>query len=170
MPEMNGDEAIRRIRRDLLYPINQVPIIVFSGKASEQEQSALIESGANQTLVKPYSPDTLLNAITAERERHSDEILAVDHLMNEDISQDMITIFKTEVPVYLRDLLISLFSQQEKQFVFHAHKMQSAMWVMELMDFYELLARLENEPLNFAERLETCTELCQGVEKLLSPA
>ncbi|MBX2870366.1 MAG: response regulator [Acidiferrobacterales bacterium] len=169
MPEMNGDEAIKKIRSDLLFPLRDIPIIVFTGKASESEQAALLDLGANQTLAKPYSPKVLLDAIARHKEKSVVERLMIDRLESDDISQDMIAIFKSEVPTYLRDLLIALFNQQEKQFVFHAHKMQSAMWVMELMDFYELLARLENEPLEFSERLEICGELCQGVEKLLSP-
>ncbi len=167
MPEMNGEEAIQEIRKKFLFPLNHVPIIAFTGKATEKEQLALINIGADQTLAKPFSPTSLLDAITKVIAEKPPIALRVDRLLSEDVSQEMIDIFKEEVPNYLRDLLLALFTQQETQFVFQAHKMQSAMWVMELMAYYELLAKLENEPLGFEERLSICTELCQGVEQLL---
>lgn len=167
MPEMNGEEAIKKIREEFLFPLNSIPIVAFTGRATEEDQAGLVKIGANHTLAKPFSPASLLEAIAKVRIEKQPAKQRVDRLLSQDVSLEMIQIFKEEVPAYLRDLLLALFNQQERQFVFQAHKMQSAMWVMELMAFYELLAQLENEPLGFDERLKVCTELCKGVERLL---
>jgi hypothetical protein len=65
--------------------------------------------------------------------------------------------------------LLALYAQNERRFNFQAHKMQSAMWVMEYMETYEILARLENEPLSFEQRYALCEQVCRAVENSLRP-
>ena len=127
MPEMTGDEAIKRIRSEFLFPLNRVPII------------------------------------STNRYEHAQ----IENKLSEDVSAEMIEIFKAEVPGYLRSLLNALYTQNQKQLVFQAHKLQSAMWVMEFMDLYQILARLEGELLGFPERLALCEEVCQTIGKTL---
>ena len=171
MPEMTGDEAIKNIRHDLLYPLNRTPVIVLSGKAGSAEADRLMEAGANDILLKPYSPDTLLETLieTAREKKGPDTPLQVDNQLSDDVSAEMIEIYRTEVPGYLRDLLLALYSQNEHRFIFNAHKMQSAMWVMEYMEIYELLERLENEPMSFEERYVLCEQVSGAVEASLQP-
>ncbi|MGI9318815.1 MAG: ATP-binding protein, partial [bacterium] len=170
MPEMAGDEAIQKIRDSLLFPLNCIPIIVLSGRAGGEEADNLLRIGADDILVKPYSPDTLVNKLreVVGRKRFS-EPANVDSQLSDDVSAEMIRIYRSEVPAYLRDLLLSLYSQNENRFIFHAHKMQSAMWVMEYMETYELLERLENEPLSFEQRYLLCEQVSRAVEDSLRP-
>lgn len=171
MPELRGDEAIQKIRRDLLYPLNRIPVIVLSGKAGGAEADRLLDLGANNVLIKPYSPETLIEKlIEIERaNKSSDTPLQVNNQLSDDVSAEMIAIYRTEVPGYLRDLLLALYQQNEHRFIFNAHKMQSAMWVMEYMETYELLERLENEPMNFEARYELCEQVSSAVEASLKP-
>lgn len=171
MPEMKGDEAIEKIRHDLLFPLNRVPVIVLSGKAGGAEADRLLASGANDVLIKPYSPDTLIGKIIeiTRDKRGSDIPLQVNNQLSDDVSAEMIEIYRAEVPGYLRDLLLALYAQNEHRFIFNAHKMQSAMWVMEYMETYELLERLENEPMSFEARFELCEQVSSAVEASLQP-
>jgi DNA-binding response OmpR family regulator len=169
MPELTGDEAIKQIRNDFLFPLNGVPIITFSGRASKEEQKRFIKIGATDILSKPFSAAALVAKIaTVLSNAGKYDDAQVEQRVSNDISAEMVEIFKADVPDYLRGLLNALYTQNEKQFVFQAHKLQSAMWVMEFMDLYEILARLENETLSFTERLDLCGEVCAGVEQSLT--
>ena len=171
MPEMTGDEAIKQIRQSLLFPLNSVPIIVLSGKAAGAESDQLRKVGATELLIKPYSPDTLVTTLSNTMRSAAFHAPAnVDSQLSDDVSAEMIEIYRSEAPGYLRDLLIALYTQNEQRFVFCAHKMQSAMWVMEYMETYELLERLENEPLNFEARYALCEQVSRAVEESLIPS
>ncbi len=170
MPEMRGDEAIERIRKDLLFPLNQIPIICFSGQSGEQDRARYLSIGADDVMAKPYSPTSLTDRIIAILDKSEEKgLVKVDEKLSDDISEEMLQIFKSHVPLYLRDLLIALHTQDEKQFIFQAHKLQSSMWVMEFMDLYVILERLESESMSFGQRLELCREICQAVEQSLNP-
>ena len=102
-------------------------------------------------LAKPFSAEALVEtakAALAERWAHTGRS-EVEGRIGDDISTEMVNIYKQCVPQYLRDLIIALFSQQPQQLKFQAHKLQSAMWVMEYMEIYEMLERLESETFSF---------------------
>jgi len=58
MPEMSGDEALRRLRAD--PATRQIPVIITSGAGA-----GLTEAGAAAVLTKPISRETLVSAIMA---------------------------------------------------------------------------------------------------------
>lgn len=60
MPEMDGFEACRRIRE-----FSQVPIIMLTAKAREQDKLTGFEAGADDYLTKPFSVKELLARIKA---------------------------------------------------------------------------------------------------------
>ncbi|HVK54401.1 MAG TPA: ATP-binding protein, partial [Burkholderiales bacterium] len=63
MPVMNGLEAIRRLRR--LPTIKDIPVIVLSASASENDQHESLAVGANAFHLKPFDASKLLNEIGA---------------------------------------------------------------------------------------------------------
>lgn len=60
MPRMNGLEVLQFIR-DEKY---KIPVVVMSAKADPEEIAKCMDMGATNYLVKPYSPQQLLDAIT----------------------------------------------------------------------------------------------------------
>jgi len=54
MPEMNGVEVCRRLRQDPRDP--HLKIIMFSGRADPDELAQLLLDGADDCLLKPFSP------------------------------------------------------------------------------------------------------------------
>ncbi len=61
MPVMNGVEFCRQIRNDILF--RHLPIIMLTGKGEVKDMVTGIESGADDYLIKPFDPETLLARI-----------------------------------------------------------------------------------------------------------
>lgn len=60
MPEMDGFEATRQIRREE-EPYNlHIPIIALTGHASGEERSRRMEAGMDDHLSKPFQREQLL--------------------------------------------------------------------------------------------------------------
>ncbi|MBF0344521.1 MAG: response regulator [Nitrospirae bacterium] len=62
MPEMDGYEAIREIRK--LYEHRDLPIIALTAKAMKEDKTKCIEAGANDYLAKPIDADRLLSLLS----------------------------------------------------------------------------------------------------------
>ena len=58
---MNGLEFCRQLRRDIL--LRHLPVIMLTGKSETKDMVTGIESGADDYLVKPFEPETLLARI-----------------------------------------------------------------------------------------------------------
>ncbi len=68
LPRLSGEEVCRRIRDR-----SDVPIIMLTAKGSEEERVAGLEMGADDYLVKPFSPRELVARVRALlRRAHSD--------------------------------------------------------------------------------------------------
>ena len=61
MPVMNGPEFCRQLRRDIL--LRHLPVIMLTGKGETRDMVTGIESGADDYLVKPFDPESLLARI-----------------------------------------------------------------------------------------------------------
>jgi diguanylate cyclase (GGDEF)-like protein len=61
MPVMNGPDFCKELREDILF--RHIPIIMLTGKGEVKDMVFGIESGADDYLVKPFEPDTLLARI-----------------------------------------------------------------------------------------------------------
>ena len=61
MPEMDGYETMRAIRRDPSH--KALPIIAITAKALKEDREKCIQAGASDYLPKPVDPDKLLELI-----------------------------------------------------------------------------------------------------------
>lgn len=57
MPRLNGAEFLENLRVSGLY--RHLPVIILSGKGDAASARQLLERGANDTLVKPFSREEL---------------------------------------------------------------------------------------------------------------
>ncbi|HLN01897.1 MAG TPA: response regulator [Bryobacteraceae bacterium] len=69
MPEMNGEEFLRRIEEHDKYRV--IPVVVISTDATENRMQRMIQLGAKGYISKPFSPE----ALRGELER----VLGVSH-------------------------------------------------------------------------------------------
>jgi len=63
MPDMSGFEITNEIRNNMPLPMRDVPIIALTADASEKEKAHARQTGMNDYVVKPYTPEELYNAI-----------------------------------------------------------------------------------------------------------
>src|SRR5690242_3701146 len=61
MPRMGGKELCRLIRKES----EEVPIIILTGSADEIDRVLLLELGADDYVIKPFSPKELLARVRA---------------------------------------------------------------------------------------------------------
>lgn len=64
LPDGDGADLLRRLR-----VLTDVPIIVLSGRAEEDEKVALLDSGADDFIIKPCSPGELLARVRGQMRR-----------------------------------------------------------------------------------------------------
>lgn len=61
MPVMDGLELVKNLRKDIL--LSHMPIIMLTGKGETKDMVGGINAGADDYLVKPFDPETLLARI-----------------------------------------------------------------------------------------------------------
>ncbi|GAB3493856.1 response regulator transcription factor [Amycolatopsis cihanbeyliensis] len=59
LPELDGLDVLRLVRRDDLLRQARLPVLVLSGRDGEEERITGLELGADDYLVKPFSPEEL---------------------------------------------------------------------------------------------------------------
>ncbi len=64
MPEMDGHEATKTIRKNVDAKINSIPIIAMTASVIKAEVDKCFESGMNEFVGKPFSIDELLDKIS----------------------------------------------------------------------------------------------------------
>jgi DNA-binding response OmpR family regulator len=68
LPEVSGEDVCRRIRN-----VSDVPIIMLTAKGAEEERVAGLDLGADDYLVKPFSPRELVARVRAVLRRSHTE-------------------------------------------------------------------------------------------------
>jgi CheY-like chemotaxis protein len=68
MPEMDGYEATRRIRREKRYA--DLPIIAVTARAMKDDQVRCLEAGANDFLSKPVDTEKLMSLMRVWLPKH----------------------------------------------------------------------------------------------------
>src|ERR1051326_9172552 len=85
LPQMGGQDLCLQIRKES----QDVPILILTGSADEVDRVLLLELGADDYVVKPFSPKELLARVRAVL-RRARRTSAVEQLYFEDVSIDFV--------------------------------------------------------------------------------
>lgn len=82
LPHMSGLEFVRRLKKQ--PATRQLPVIMLTAKADEENKVSGLECGADDYIIKPFSPRELVARINAVMRRgllEDSEVLAVNELV-----------------------------------------------------------------------------------------
>ncbi len=105
MPKLRGQEVCKQIRRE----DEQVPILILSGSADEVDRVLLLELGADDYVIKPFSPKELLARVRAVLRRATRRPPALDQLQFGDVTADFV-----KMEIHRAGRLVSLTPQEFK--------------------------------------------------------
>ena len=93
MPKLSGIEVCKEIRKTLA-----LPVIMLTAKGEEIDRIIGLELGADDYIVKPFSPREVIARIKAVLRRSNEQVLSVDRLVSLgglviDLSRYAVTLF-----------------------------------------------------------------------------
>jgi two-component system KDP operon response regulator KdpE len=119
MPDLSGFEVLRMIRES-----NDVPVIMLTAKAEEDDRVNGLELGADDYITKPFSPRELVSRVravlrrTVDTKEQTSQVIEVDARLKVDFSRR---------EVWIEDELVKL---RPTEYRLLYHFMQNAGWVI----------------------------------------
>ena len=129
LPEYSGIEICRKLRdRDAT---KSVPIIMLTARSEEDDRILGLNSGADDYVVKPFSPKELVVRVQATL-RRSQPGFAEDKLVYADLTMDLDAhkVFRSEMPIHLGPTeyrLLQVFMQRPTR-VFSREQLLDRVW------------------------------------------
>ena len=129
LPEYSGIEICRKLRdRDAT---KSVPIIMLTARSEEDDRILGLNSGADDYVVKPFSPKELVARVQATL-RRSQPGFAEDKLVYADLTMDLDAqrVFRSEMPIHLGPTeyrLLQVFMQRPTR-VFSREQLLDRVW------------------------------------------
>ena len=160
MPEMDGYEITAEIRKNFSSPVCDTPIIALTADASEKEKMRARESGMNDYVVKPYTPEELFTTMNrfignamAEASAplkypETDQQFSLATLEkytggDQDLTRQLIEIFLKQIPETIAKLEVSIPEADWKNVHAVAHKVKSSVSIFDFKDLKKVLINIE---------------------------
>ncbi|MCY9659463.1 response regulator transcription factor [Paenibacillus chondroitinus] len=106
LPDTSGEEICKRIRRG-----SSIPIIMLTARASEDDRIQGLSLGADDYVVKPFSPRELVARVKAIIRRTSEDTLLADRI---DFDNGYLVIDTLQHEVYVKGNMVSLTPNEYK--------------------------------------------------------
>jgi signal transduction histidine kinase/CheY-like chemotaxis protein len=165
MPEIDGFEATKHIRKKFPSPINKTPIIAMTASALIGDREKCISVGMNEYVSKPFNPEELYNKIvkTIPVSQISNAPVIDLSTLNEraegdkEYLRDIMGSYIEEMPIYVEEMRKFISEKNVSAVGPQAHKMKSP---AKLLGAFELNLQLE-----FIEKNITSTGLSDQMVK-----
>jgi signal transduction histidine kinase/CheY-like chemotaxis protein/HPt (histidine-containing phosphotransfer) domain-containing protein len=174
MPVVDGYEITRRIRANQQDRISQVPIIALTADFSVQDKEKASKDGINDFILKPYTPEELLEklihygftkpestqfqGILEDKEEH---ILNADDLTRLDLSEvledcmgevdmlaELVELYKRNALEFIGKAKLHLQNKDFEQLQFSTHKLKSGLAMMQTQNLLILVQQLHEHCVN----------------------
>jgi PAS domain S-box-containing protein len=187
MPEMDGFETTRRIRKYRDKGKAQVPIMAMTADALVEERKKCFEAGMNEYLSKPFKQGELLSKILLltgkNGEQNGERKTEVNVVNTESLKEltggddsfmvEMIEIYLRNTPVMLKEMKSSFKKHDIDKLKRTAHKIKSSFGMMGMNESLQIADAIEQtDEKNIDQDLlkskfERLTELVSASEKEL---
>jgi DNA-binding response OmpR family regulator len=150
LPEMSGQDVCRQIRKES----EEVPILILTGSADEVDRVLLLELGADDYVIKPFSPKELVARVRAVL-RRSRRSAPLEHMTFGDVFVDFqkMEVSRSGRPVALAPQeykMLKYFSQNPERVV-SRDQMLSEVWGY---NSYPSTRTVDSHMLNLRQKLE----------------
>ena len=129
LPDMSGLELTRALKRD--KDMREVPVIMLTARAEEQDKVSGLEGGADDYVTKPFSPRELLARINAVLRRSHpaarDEIVAVGGLAL-DVAGHRVMVGEATVPLGPTEYRLLSFFMTHAERVYTRSQLLDRVW------------------------------------------
>ncbi|MFM9051756.1 MAG: response regulator, partial [Bacteroidota bacterium] len=161
MPDMDGYETTHHIRTHLPEPLKKIPIIALTADASEKEKKKAREAGMDDYVVKPYTPEELIDAIRRQSdkfrldpdlkkmtEKRQQAIIRMDVLEkftggDQELNTELMEVFLRQIPEAISRLDIGIRQNDWKEVFGISHKIKSSLSVFGLNDLRRITQLME---------------------------
>jgi CheY-like chemotaxis protein len=156
MPKMNGYEATEFIRKNMKYPVSEVPVVAMTAHALENVAESCFKAGMNDYVSKPIDIDLLVSKMCklldkrkVVQEKYSRyKVIDLNHLKeltkeNEERIQKYIGIFLQNVPHDLEHLRTYYNEKNYAGFRETSHKIKGNVAYMGIKNLTELFTSAE---------------------------
>lgn len=129
LPGISGEELLREIRFQKQY---DVPVLILSAKNSLQDKVALLQSGADDYITKPFEPDEVTARVQAGLRRSGKAIAETRMLSHKNLrlfpSSRSVTANGNDVALTAHEYDILLLLMQHPQKVYSRESLYELVW------------------------------------------
>ncbi|HSN72774.1 MAG TPA: phosphate regulon transcriptional regulator PhoB [Steroidobacteraceae bacterium] len=129
LPDMSGLELTRSLKRD--KETQEVPVIMLTARAEEQDKVMGLEGGADDYVTKPFSPRELLARINAVLRRTSqgtvEELVAAEGLTL-DVASHRVSVGDATVPLGPTEYRLLSFFMTHTERVYSRSQLLDRVW------------------------------------------
>ncbi|HSD75040.1 MAG TPA: phosphate regulon transcriptional regulator PhoB [Steroidobacteraceae bacterium] len=129
LPDMSGLELTRTLKRD--KDTREVPVIMLTARADEQDKVSGLEGGADDYVTKPFSPRELLARINAVLRRSlpggTEERISIDGLVLDGASH-RVTVGEQTVPLGPTEYRLLSFFMTHPERVYSRNQLLDRVW------------------------------------------
>ncbi|WP_411030805.1 ATP-binding protein [Spongiimicrobium sp. 3-5] len=168
MPVMNGFEVSERIRHSTNKSVKNVPIIALTADFTIRDEEQFAVSGINDYILKPYSPEELLQKLIKSK-KDMDSIYAIEaepmeqpvvdahktskvnlaNILKECqgemiLLEELVVLYKQNVLEFIGKVRLHLNNKNMEEIEFAAHKVKSGLAMMGAFSLHKLAAEIYN--------------------------
>ena len=130
LPEMDGLEVCRALKQD--ERTTSIPIIILTAKETETDKVVGLELGADDYMVKPFSPRELVARVKAvlrrgETKLEKAKVIRIGDLIV-DLGKFVVTIKNREIPLTTTELRILSILAEKPGWVFSRNQLLDKLW------------------------------------------
>lgn len=122
MPYLDGFEVLKKIRES-----SNVPVIMLTAKSEEEAQIQGLDSGANDYVIKPFSPMVLVSRVKSQLRNIQPSEISLGNLII-DITKRKVFIDKEEVYLTLKEYELLLYLVKNINSAIAREELLSSIW------------------------------------------